>query len=105
MTTTWAYLFHQPGADPARDRMTLEGGGLRSIVVAVPSVDDAPALAKALVADEGVLLIEVCGAFSNADAVRVSEAVGPQIPVGHTMYAQEATPGLGRFGAALGLPS
>lgn len=101
MTTTWAYIFHHDGADPTRDRMLLENSGYRSLIVAVDSVADAPELARDLVAKENVLYVEVCGAFSTADALRVSEAVGPDIAVGHTIFSQEALSGLQRFVAAV----
>ncbi|GAA1386193.1 hypothetical protein GCM10009613_19760 [Pseudonocardia kongjuensis] len=41
----WAYLFEHPGADPERDRMVLDSGGVRSLLVAVPGTAAAPAVA------------------------------------------------------------
>ncbi|MFF3431480.1 DUF6506 family protein [Streptomyces sp. NPDC002602] len=105
MSTTWLFIFDHPGADPAKDRWILDSPSLRAILVAIPEVGDAPALAKELAASEDVKLIEVCGAFANADVVRVAEAVGPDIPVGHTYFSQEAAPGILRFQEAVAAAS
>ncbi|MFJ4964441.1 DUF6506 family protein [Streptomyces sp. NPDC088729] len=97
MAVTWIYLFDHPGADPARDRVVLDSPSLRAVLVAVPEPADAVAIVKDLVAAEDAKLVEVCGAFTNEDVAKVAQAVGPDIPVGHSYFSQEAAPGILRF--------
>ena len=87
-TVRWAYLFEHPDADPARDRMVLDSGGVRSLIVAVPGTSAAPEVAAGLVRDEGVGLIELCGGFGSAEVAAVSAAIGDaaQVAVGHVVF-------------------
>lgn len=86
----WAYLFEHPGADPDRDRMVLDGGGVRAVIVAVPSAAAAVGVAVSLATEEGAALIELCGGFTRADAAAIGEAVGERIAVGHVSFAVES---------------
>ncbi len=89
--TTWAYIYEHPGADPVRDRSSLTRHGQTSVMVPVPHAENAPDVARQLVA-EGVELIELCGGFPLAAAGRVSAAVGESVPVGHVTFAVDAVP-------------
>lgn len=111
-TVRWAYLFEHPGADPERDRMVLDSGGVRSLVVAVPGTDAAPAVAAALVRDEGVGLIELCGGFGSAAVAAVAAAVGDvavgegavgeagQVAVGHVVFGVDQVLAAAAYAAA-----
>ena len=99
MTTTWAYIYEHPGADPVADRNELDRGGQRTLLVPVPDAAAAPAVARQLVA-EGVQLVELCGGFTAVAAARVVEAVGGRVPVGQVMFAVDSVPGAAAYGAA-----
>jgi hypothetical protein len=75
MTSSWAYIYGQPGADPAADRFVIERGGQRTTLVPVPDESGAAEVALGLI-EEGVQLIELCGGFGLREAARVVEAVG-----------------------------
>ncbi|MEU6698515.1 DUF6506 family protein [Pseudonocardia sp. NPDC046786] len=99
----WAYLFEHPGAAPERDRMVLDSGGVRSLLVAVPGTDAAPAVAAALVRDEGVGLIELCGGFGSADVAAVTAAVegaASGVAVGHVVFGVDQVLAAAAYAAA-----
>jgi hypothetical protein len=83
---TWAFIFEAPETDPKQDRLVIERGGMRNIVVAVP---EASAVVPAAVdlAAEGAQFIELCGGFEPVWAGRVIEATGGRIPVGTVGYS------------------
>jgi hypothetical protein len=83
---TWAFIFEAPETDPKTDRMVIERGGIRSIVVAVP---EQAAVVQAAVdlAAEGAQFIELCGGFEPIWAGRVIEATDGNIPIGTVGYA------------------
>jgi hypothetical protein len=83
---SWAYIFEAPETDPGSDRMVIERGGLRSIVVAVPEPSAAVKTAVELV-DDGVQFIELCGGFEPIWVGKVIEATGGRVPVGTVGYA------------------
>ena len=88
--STWAYIYEHPGADPRADRTALDRAGQRSIMVPVADASDAPEVARRLVEEDGVALIELCGGFSLGAAARVADAVGHLVPVGHVTFAVDA---------------
>jgi len=63
------------------------------VCVGVPSVADAPAVARELVAD-GVKFIELCGGFGGAGLGSVISAVENRVPVGAVFFGVEAAAGL-----------
>lgn len=69
------------------------------VCVGVRSTGDAAAVARRMV-EEGVELIELCGAFGGAGLGEVTAAVAGRIPVGAVFYGCDASSGLHRlFGA------
>lgn len=81
-----AFIYLQPGADPAVDRVVTENEYARSWFVGVPDVSAATGVAAQLVDGEGVALLELYGGFGPAGAARVIEAIGGRAPVGIPSY-------------------
>ena len=88
----WGFIYtlDAPADQPRVDRL----GTL--IAVGVPTVRDAPAAARKLLA-EGVELIELCGAFGGAGLGATSAAVENKVPVGAVFYGCDASSGLHRL--------
>jgi Family of unknown function (DUF6506) len=88
----WAFIYtlDDPGEPTRIDTL----GELVS--VGVPRVEEAPAIARRLVAD-GVELIELCGGFGGAGLAAVIAAVEGRVPVGAVFYSVEASAGLQRL--------
>lgn len=90
--TGYGFIYLGSGQeDPAIDRATIERGGLRTTLVAVANLDQAPAVAAELVAD-GAQSIELCGAFTAAHVAAVRDALDPAIPVGAVHFDMQAAP-------------
>jgi Family of unknown function (DUF6506) len=83
---TWAFIFEAPETNPAIDRMVIERGGMKNIVIAIPEASCVVDVAVDLV-KEGVQFIELCGGFEATWAGRVIEATEGKIPVGTVGYA------------------
>lgn len=81
-----AFIYIQPGSDPAVDRTVREDEHSRSWFVAVPDASVAPAVAAQLVDREGVRLLELYGGFGPAEAARVIAAIDAKAPVGIPSY-------------------
>jgi hypothetical protein len=81
-----AFIYIQPGSDPTVHRNVTENEFARSLFVAVPDAAAAPAVARQLVDQEGVRLLELYGGFRPADAARVIEAIDARAPVGIPSY-------------------
>jgi CheY-like chemotaxis protein len=87
---SWGFIYLGLGEeDPAVDRAVVQGGGLKTTIVAVPTRDAAVDVAVELV-DAGAQSIELCGGFGSAVTTRVIEAVGDRVPVGAVSYSMES---------------
>jgi len=84
-----AYIFVCPEADSKKHRATVEIPTLSLIAVGVKDFDDAANVAKSLVED-GIQLIEVCGAYGPVGTAKIIEAVGGKVPVGAAYYGMES---------------
>lgn len=94
--SSWAYIYGQPGADPAADRFVIERDGQRTTLVPVPDESAAASVALDLI-EEGAELIELCGGFGLTEAARVVEAVDGRVPVGHVTFALESVTGAAAY--------
>jgi hypothetical protein len=94
MSATWAYIFHAPEADPAKDRFVIDRGGVRAILVAVPNHAAATSVASELVKKEGAVSIEVCGYFGPLEAAKIHGALEGKVPVGPVMFGAESVLGV-----------
>lgn len=88
----WAFIYTLDDSDEPERRDTL--GSL--VCIGVRSVEQAPAIARQLVA-EGVELIELCGGFGGAGLGAVVSAVPDRVPVGAVFYGVDASGGLQRL--------
>lgn len=93
MFDRYGFIFLGPGTDPATDRVEIERGGFRSTIVPVPEPFRAVEVAVEL-AEDGVQLIELCGAFGPMIAARVIEATGGRVPVGSVGFGSESVAAL-----------
>ncbi|GAB3970535.1 DUF6506 family protein [Plantactinospora veratri] len=98
MSTSWAYLYGQPGADPVADRVVIDRAGQRTSLVPLPDESLAASIAVELV-EEGVELIELCGGFSVPAVARVIEAVDGRVPIGHVTFGAESVAGAAAYSA------
>ena len=73
-----------------------EGAIRRDVIGSAASVEDAVAAAKGLLED-GVELIELCGAFEAEGLAAVKHAVDGKVPAGAVFYGGDAAPGLHRL--------
>jgi hypothetical protein len=84
--TTWAYIYEHPGTDPVADRTVIDRAGQRTLLVPVPAPADAPTVARRLIEEDEVSLIELCGGFVLTDAARVADEVGAQVIPGRVEF-------------------
>ena len=91
----WGFIYTlgDAGAPPRRD--VIGSSACQLVCVGIPSVDDAVDAAKQLLED-GVQLIELCGAFEAKGLASVVAAAG-DVPVGAVFYGGEAAPALHRL--------
>lgn len=92
----WGFIYTLGGPSTEVRRDAIGSAECELLCRGVPSVDDAPAVAKELL-DEGVQLIELCGAFAGPGLAAVLAAVGDRVPVGAVFYGGEAGTGLHRL--------
>ncbi|WP_407496676.1 DUF6506 family protein [Pseudooceanicola sp. MF1-13] len=83
--THFGFIATGPGMRPDIHRSDISVPGYRMTVVCVPTVDEAPQVAKAMALD-GVELIELCGAFGPAATAAVATAIGPKVALGVVTY-------------------
>ena len=88
----WAFIYTLDDPSEPERRDTL--GSL--VCIGVPSVHEAPVIARELVA-QGVELIELCGGFGGAGLGAVVSAVAGRVPVGAVFYGVDASLGLQRL--------
>ena len=92
----WAFIYTLGDTSGSVRRGVAGSSACQLIAIGVPSVDTAPAIAARLV-EEGVELIELCGAFGGAGSAAVIASVGGRAPAGAVFYGCEAAGGLHRL--------
>ncbi len=92
----WGFIYTlgDPSAEPRSD--TIGSTACVLLCRGVRSIDDAPGVARELVA-EGAELIELCGAFAGGGLAAVVAALDGSVPVGAVFYGGEAGTGLHRL--------
>ena len=81
MPFTAAFIAHAPDADPTRDRSLIETGLYRLFSVVVRDTDQAVAVCRELVADEGLQSVLLCPGNSHEDVARMCAALGDGVSV------------------------
>ena len=79
------YMFMDPSADSIKHRAIIETKNSKMILVGVNSIEEGAKIAKKFV-EEGVVLIELCGAFGYEGAKKVHDQVGKEVPVGMMVH-------------------
>lgn len=82
------FIFKGPAMRPTRHRAVLRSTDFVMRVIGVESVEEAMSAAASMVAD-GVEVVELCGAFDEADAHRVRLAIGATVAVGVVTFSDE----------------
>lgn len=86
-----AFIFIAPGADPERDRSTVETPGVCLTAIGVSSYEQGAKAAEQM-AEEGCGAIELCGGFGIRGSYLVQQAVAGKAKVGVVRF--DAHPGL-----------
>ena len=74
---------------PEPQRTVVSAGAFEMVVVGTSAVAQGPAIARRMV-DDGIQLIELCGAFGPIWTAKVIEAIDGAVPVGFVAYGAEA---------------
>jgi hypothetical protein len=91
MSYNWAYIFHAPQTDPAKDRLVIDRAGCKSTIVGVP--DHAAAVKVAVeLASAGAKSIELCGFFGPVAAAEIHKATEGRVALGVVMFGAESVP-------------
>ena len=86
-----AFIFIAPGADPARDRGTVQTPSVRLTSIGVSTYEQGAAAAKEM-ADAGCGAIELCGGFGIRGTYLVEQAVAGKAKIGVVRF--DGHPGL-----------
>lgn len=92
----WGFIYSLGDTSASQQRDVIGAPACQLVCVGIPSSDSLRAATRLLV-DEGVELIELCGAFAGPGLATVVEEVDGKIPVGAVFYGGEAATGLHRL--------
>lgn len=92
----WGFIYALGDATAEQQQDVLGAPSCQLVCVGVRSADDLAAATRSLL-DEGVELIELCGAFGAPGLAAVLDEVDGQVPVGAVFYGGEAASGLHRL--------
>jgi hypothetical protein len=87
---TFGFIVTGAELDPARHRMIMQSPAFTMIVVGVSRAEDGVEVARKLVADDGIQLLELCGGFGPVWTGKIIEATAGKIPVGSVGYGPES---------------
>lgn len=79
------YMFCDPTADSDKNRLVTETEDGVVHVIGVKSTDEGAEIARQMV-EEGVAIVELCGAFGYEGAKKVHDSVGEKVPVGMMVH-------------------
>ncbi|PWL43584.1 hypothetical protein KP626_08255 [Christensenella sp. MSJ-20] len=84
----FAFIVMSRGFDPSQNHAMMEVDSCKAVLVGVARLDQACAAAQHLISTGEVDRIELCGAFGEAGAKAVQEAVGKDISVSYIVPLQ-----------------
>ncbi|MFC1950156.1 DUF6506 family protein [Chloroflexota bacterium] len=87
------HMFVVPDFDSKKHRAKFESPTISMTIVGVKDFDEGADIAKSLV-EEGIQLIELCGAWGAVGCTKIIQAVGDKVAVGHVVYGAEQAPQL-----------
>lgn len=93
----FGFIVTGAGLNPAQHRAVMTSPRFTMVAVGVTDPAEGAEVAKALVAEHDVQLIELCGGFGTADTLRVQAAIPPEVPVGVVRYGPETIDPLHRL--------
>ena len=85
MKKKFAFFLMGKEFDPASDRAVFETGSCISYVYTVRNLEHAKKLA-AQCAQDGVGVIELCGAFGSEGAAQIRESAGAGVGIGYVIH-------------------
>lgn len=86
----YAYIFLGPNLNPETNKVCIKTEQLTFTIVGIDFNNKAASIevAKQLVAN-GAQMIELCGGFGPTWITKITEALGPTVPVGGVFYGPE----------------
>lgn len=91
------YMFTDETADSTKHRAVIDTPNITLIAIGVSSEEEAVKIAKQYVEEEGIHLIELCGASGYAGGKAVCDAVGDTVPVGIIVHQFDNAPKICRL--------
>ncbi|GAI80751.1 unnamed protein product [marine sediment metagenome] len=77
------YMFMNPNLDSTKHRAVIDASPTtKAFIIGVNSMEEGAKIAKQLIEQEGVELVELCAAFGYNGAQKVHDEVGDKVPVG-----------------------
>ncbi|MBM3108873.1 hypothetical protein H8F21_11380 [Pseudomonas sp. P66] len=84
----YGFIFKAPGMQFLTHNGQLESDAFAATVCGVASIEEAVLVAQELLTRH-VQLIELCGAFSEADVEQIRSAIDDRVPVAAVQYSAE----------------
>lgn len=88
------YMFTDETADPKKHKAVIDTPNIMITFIGVSKEEEAAIIAKQYVEEEGVHLIELCGASGYGGGKAVHEAVGDKVPVGIIVHQFDNSPNI-----------
>lgn len=87
--TKFGFIVASSEIGPVPKRVVMSSSQFEMVAIGVSNPSQGLPVAKAMV-EEGIQLIELCGAFGPVWTAKIIEAIEERIPVGFVAYGPEA---------------
>ena len=84
--TKYGFIVQGSGYVVGKDMAVFDSGRFHTTIMAVASMDDARIAARQLV-EQGVEVIELCGAFTQDDKNAIAASIHGAVPIGHVVFS------------------